>query len=302
MFARFTMPSVKFKILSGLIASVVFTFTAVTVAAPPGSLNFGAYDPGGDFSSDTDVQIEHLFLPWEDVDLASLPAADAYAIERGRSLLVTLEPWTWTRNERNTAEALQTGISNGRYDENVRQVCSSLANLKSNVTLRWGHEMDDSEGQFIWSGWDHETYIAAYRRVIDTCKKTAPNVQYMWSPFGREDLKEYYPGDDYVDVVGLTIFGLQKWDNDKFGRDRTFKEILKPRYDLAASLGKPVIVAELGYVGDTAYVAAWESTVRQKHAEFPALTAVIYFNQKEVYPWPENYGFPDWRVGSRVLN
>lgn len=53
---------------------------------------FGAYDPGGDFTSDKDVVIEHLFLPWEDVYLPSLTDADAYAMERNRALLITLEP------------------------------------------------------------------------------------------------------------------------------------------------------------------------------------------------------------------
>ena len=42
------------------------------VVAPPGPLPFGAYDPGGDFTTDTDVQLEHVFLPWEDVSLVSL--------------------------------------------------------------------------------------------------------------------------------------------------------------------------------------------------------------------------------------
>jgi len=26
------------------------------------------------------------------------------------------------------------------------------------------------------------------------------------------------------------------------------------------------------------------------------LAAVVYFDDKEGYPWPEGYGLPDWRV------
>ncbi|TIQ24341.1 MAG: beta-mannosidase, partial [Mesorhizobium sp.] len=42
---------------------------------------FGSYDPYGDFSNDKSASIEELFLPWEDVDLSTLPLADAYALQ-----------------------------------------------------------------------------------------------------------------------------------------------------------------------------------------------------------------------------
>ncbi len=291
------------KILTGFVAGgFVAAGTLVAHAAPPGPLPFGAYDPEGSFSADKNVQIEHLFLPWEDVDLQSLPAADSYARARNRTLLVTVEPWTWTRDARNTPRALQRGISSGRFDKNMRQICGALGSLKSEVTVRWAHEMENIEGRFTWSNWEPETYINAFRRIVDECRKSAPAVKIMWSPLGLENLKDYYPGDDYLDVVGLTVFGLQKWDREKFGRDRTFKEVLKPGYDEAVRFGKPVVVAELGYVGDADYVANWENSVRQLHPEFPELNAVVYFNQKEVYPWPDNFGLPDWRVGSRITN
>jgi endoglucanase len=45
---------------------------------------FGVYDPHGDFADYPSVKIEHLFMPWEDVDLSTLKAADAYALARGR--------------------------------------------------------------------------------------------------------------------------------------------------------------------------------------------------------------------------
>ena len=84
---------------------------SASLAAPPGTVPFGAYDPGGDFTDDPVPVIEHLFLPWEDVYLPSLNDADTYAQERGRALLVTLEPWTWSRSERNTAQYLRAGHS-----------------------------------------------------------------------------------------------------------------------------------------------------------------------------------------------
>lgn len=271
------------------------------LAAPPGTVPFGAYDPEGSFANDPVPIIEHVFLPWEDVFLPSLTDADAYALARNRALLITLEPWTWSRDERNTPEYLREGIANGIYDVNMRTICGVLDTLQSPVTLRWGHEMDDDNGQFIWAGWEPADYIAAYRRMIDICRAEAPNITVMWSPLGDEGMELYYPGDDYVDLVGLSVFGLQAWDQAKYGGDRSFNDILTPRYNRAAAYGKPIVVAELGYVGKAAYVDAWESAVRVAYPEYPDLVGVVYFNFPEVYAWPEGFGRPDWRVGNRVL-
>jgi endoglucanase len=40
--------------------------------------------------------------------------------------------------------------------------------------------------------------------------------------------------------------------------------------------------------------------VRRARPEYPSLVGVVYFNQKEVYPWPDDLGYPDWRVEFRV--
>ena len=270
-------------------------------AMPQGDKPFGVYDPEGVFSDDPEVTIEHLFLPWEDVFLPSLVDADAYALERGRSVLVTIEPWTWNRSERNTPEALMAGIQSGAYDKYMSSICAVLNLFESPVTVRWAQEMEDKSGQFIWSNWEPATYVAAYRKMVDICRANAPEVAYMWSPLGYENLGEYYPGDDYVDIVGLSVFGLQSWERDILGKEQSFADILGPRYERVAGFGKPVVVAELGYVGDADYVAKWDSEVRLDYPQFPNVVAVVYFNQVEVYPWPDGYGRPNWKFEAHVV-
>jgi beta-mannanase len=62
------------------------------------------------------------------------------------------------------------------------------------------------------------------------------------------------------------------------------------------------VVAELGYSGDSAYVASWANAVTAIDPDFPQLAAVVYFNDQEVHPWPGGYGRPNWRVGSNVVS
>jgi endoglucanase len=302
MMTAFTKPFAKYLALGlGLWALVGFAANA-QVQTPPGDIPFGVYDPDGDFSAERDVTVEHLFLPWEDVYLPSLNDADAYALERNRALLVTVEPWTWSRSQRNTAKYLKNGIFSGAYDANMHAICEILGTLKSPVTLRFMHEMDDQSGQFIWSGWQPEEFIQAYRRMVGVCKEDAPNINLMWSPLGNKDMAKYYPGDEFADLVGLTVFGLQAWDKAKYGHDRTFDEVFGPRYERAAKFGKPVVVAELGYVGKAPYVDTWKNSVRAINPEYPSLVGVVYFNFPEVYPWPEGFGTPDWRIKNQVLD
>jgi endoglucanase len=270
-------------------------------AAPPGNLPFGVYDPDGQFRDDQDIMIEHVFLPWEDVNLGSLLDADQYALARNRALLITIEPWTWTRSERNTAEFLRQGIKGGYYDANMRGVCSVIGTLQSPISVRWGHEMDYDEGQFIWAGWEPADYIEAYRRMIDICRDEAPTMNVVWSPLGLENATDYYPGDDYVDIVGMSIFGYEPWEVGILGGARTFEDWLTERYDRLKGFGKPILVAEVGYSGTEAYVNTWENQVRQVRPAMPLLIGSVYFNQPEVYPLPDGYGLPDWRINNRTL-
>ncbi|MGO7845417.1 glycosyl hydrolase family 5, partial [Rhizobium johnstonii] len=75
----------------------------------------------------------------------------------------------------------------------------------------------------------------------------APGTELMWSPKGEPGLQAYYPGDDYVDLVGLSVLGLQRYDELAYNGHRTFSEELKQGYDLVAGYGKPIWVEELGY-------------------------------------------------------
>ncbi|MEZ5796798.1 MAG: glycosyl hydrolase [Paracoccaceae bacterium] len=263
---------------------------------------FGAYDPEGYFTEDSELTIEHVFMPWEDVNLNTLLEADAYALERRRALMITIEPWTWTRDERNTAEFLQRGIEQGYYDANMRSICGVIGTLQSPVSIRWGHEMETSDGQFIWSNWKPETYITAYRRMIEVCRAEAPNANIVWSPIGLSNSPEYYPGDDYVDLIGLSVFGLEKWDVAKSGGPQSYDDVMTERYDMVKQFNKPVVVAEVGYSGSAAYVDAWENQVRKARPDLPLLVGAVYFNQKEVYPWPDGFGYPDWRIQNRVTD
>jgi len=262
----------------------------------PDATKFGAYDPHGDFTNQKSVSTEHLFLPWEDVELNDLYVADDYAFARGRKLLITVEPWSWALDWRVTSDQLRRRILAGTYDANMLAITKIVAKLKSPVTIRWGQEMENKSGRFSWANWNPADYKKAYVRMMKIVRKVSPNAQIMWSPRGEKNLQDYYPGPEFIDIIGLSVFGLKKFDEIEFGKPRSFQQSVKQGYELTVGYGKPIWVAELAYEGEDAYVLDWLKTVTKKFPEYPELKEVIYFNDKEVYPWPYNLGLPEWRV------
>lgn len=262
----------------------------------PQTLQFGVYDPEGAFSDSSSLEIEHIFMPWEDIDLSSLDAAGHYVLEKNRELLVTVEPWSWLSPGRSSQTDLRDDILEGRYDGTIQRICTKLADLDSQVTVRWGHEMDIKNGRYPWSDWSPDDFISAYRHFVDTCRARAPEVEFMWSPRGDRDLAAFYPGDAYVDEIGLSVFGLQSYDNLAFGGERDFASLLKPSYDRAKKFKKPVFISEFGCSGDEAYVSRCNDFSAEALKQFPLLKGVVYYSAVEPGEWPASFGKPDWRV------
>ncbi len=276
---------------------------AMVTTTPPAEkatakIRMGVYDPYGAFNNDSRVKIEHIYIPWQDVDLSSLDAVDQYAMKRGRDILMTVEPWTWSTGSTVTPEALQAGIMSGQYDKNIADVCQKSGDLKSAVTIRWGQEMDLANERYPWSQWTPAQYVAAYRYFVDHCRKVAPKVAYMWSPRGEANLGKYYPGDTYVDVIGVSLFGLEQYDKDVHGQVRTIAQVAKETYDRVAPFKKGIFFAEFGCEGERRYKedCLEDLFTPGQQTQFPQLKAIVYFNEVESFPWPSSYGQPDWRI------
>jgi len=285
----------------------------------PDFVLLGAYDSGIPRTLDGVLALEsrlvaplplvQVYSAWGDKPDEQFPVELLTAIAGLGSIpVVTWEPWLVDfENVRHPGIALRdkrdshglAAVARGTYDFYIDVWARAAARFGKPFFIRLAHEMNDPY-RYPWGPQNNakEEYIAAWRHIVDRFRRAgATNVVWVWSPHvGYEYWDLYYPGDAYADVIGLSVFGFQKYDKGKFGRDRTFGEILKSGYDLVVGFGKPVVVAELGYDGDESYVANWADSVTKLDANFSQLAGVVYFDDKEGHPWPENYGLPDWRV------
>ena len=93
-------------------------------------------------------------------------------------------------------------------DQQVRDVANALKSDKP-VQIRFAHEMNGF--WYKWSQGSTDDYKANWKRVYGLVKGIAPNVLMNWAPFAYnfaqgKPYDQYYPGDQYVDIVGVDIY------------------------------------------------------------------------------------------------
>jgi beta-mannanase len=143
-------------------------------------------------------------------------------------------------------------------------------------------------GLYPWSKADPAGYIAMFRHFVETVRDAhADNARFVWSPAGNAGAQQYYPGADYVDMVGVTIL-----ESDTTTPVPTFEQRMQQRVDSLGSLGKPMVVSELGIsLPDEASETDWLVAAKRSFATFPLVAGVIYFN--DVQPTGTK---TDWRL------
>ncbi|MBZ4043006.1 glycoside hydrolase family 26 protein [Flavobacterium hibisci] len=164
-----------------------------------------------------------------------------------------------TTEQKNTAfkSILPGGANHEWYKKKLDKVASVFLNLKGSkgelipVIFRPFHEFD---GSWFWWGANFctaEEYKTAYKFTVDYLKNTkgVHNILYAFSPdrtyLTSTDYLSRYPGDKYVDVLGMDNYG--DFDNQGTTGANTANSKLKIISDLAKSKVKIAALTETGY-------------------------------------------------------
>ena len=145
--------------------------------------------------------------------------------------------------------------SEGQYDDVIQKYARWAKKADRPIYLRLGYEFDGPHNEL-----EPEEYVEAYRHIVDIMRKEGvKNVAFVWhsyasTPYKNYSLSEWYPGDDYVDWVAISVF-FQPYD-DILNHKET-NDVL----NFAKEKGKPVMIAEANPVlgidkGDS---KVWES-------------------------------------------
>ncbi len=194
-------------------------------------------------------------------------------------------------------------ILSGEFDDDLTAWGSAAGTFGTPLLVEWGTECN---GQWfswngVWNGGEEtggfgdpsqpdgpERFVAAYRHIVDAIRAggadnitwvfhiNAPDVpDETWNRF-----ESYYPGDEYVDWLGISIYGAGTPLDTGV---ESFREQFDPEYDRLVELApdKPIVVAEMGTTANNVEIAP-ELWVE------PALTDL--FGER----WPAVIGFAWW--------
>lgn len=172
-------------------------------------------------------------------------------------------------------------INDGQEDAWILQQAEVIKSFRKTVFLRPMIEMNGNwyEG---YSG-HPAAFIAAWRRIYDLFARAGVhNVVWVWCPnLGPHDWDLYYPGNSYVDVIGVD--GFNGW-----GSWRSFKQMFQPF--LAHFAGrKPLMIGETGTDNFYGLAGSWISGMHAylKNVAGPryGVIAVCYFDTKINAPY-----------------
>lgn len=187
-------------------------------------------------------------------------------------------------------------VLSGKYDVFLRSFAESAKNWKHPLIIRFAHEMNLNTYHWGTSAEDFGTdssyiYINLYRYVVNFFKKNdVHNVLWVFCP-NSESVPEkdwnnaliYYPGNDYVDLLGLDGYN---WGMDSESY-RSFEQIFRPLYEKMRlfSPDKPLIIFETASVQDK---TQWLKEAVETCKKWK-ITSLIWFDVNKE---------KDWRLGN----
>jgi hypothetical protein len=208
-------------------------------------------------------------------------------------------------------------IRDGNYDGYIARFARIVRSTGGRVIIRLAHEMDGD--WFEWglcgaSSARKRQFRQAWRRVVTIFRSVgATNARFLWCPATpsrrcpASRWTSFYPGNGYVDYLGVTAYNWGKPSNGLERRTRPWAEWRS----MAATLGpgvraltriapnKSIIIAELGSSPDApswTSKAAWiRAGYPAAYQRYPGIKGIVYFNHDMRSP-PQHH--EDWRLTS----
>ena len=252
----------------------------------------------------------------------SFPTRNLEIISRHGSMpLVFWSPWDKPYLQKRGPDRFSLReIIKGTWDGYIDRWADSARTFGKPMLVSFANEMNGE--WFPWSGWFYgankpvpgkpnewqgpETFKEAYRHVVDRVRaRGAKNIQWVFQTNNYAEPNEtwnypaaYYPGPNYVDWLGMSIYGQQVGDDDW----SPIEPLITWPYDQMCAVDptKPIMVAEWGVGefprhGDKAeFISEGLQLLR---TQYPRIKAAVYWHER----WQnDDNTYSNLRVNSSV--
>jgi hypothetical protein len=234
----------------------------------------------------TTPEVFDVFEAWSRNRPLDRRVADAVA-ERGARLSITWEPWDTAGSHTRQSDYSLATIITGDHDAYIDMFAASVAAAGHPVTIRLMHEMNGN-----WYPWGSgvngnrdDEFVRAWRHVHDRfTAMSVPDVEWMWAPNavypGSQPLAPLYPGDAYVDAVGVSNYNWGDDHRDGWATEWTpFASLFEPSFaELRALTTRPVWIAEVGSSNAGGSKAEWLAAMLGELAARRDIAGVVWFD------------------------
>ncbi|WP_285651690.1 glycosyltransferase family 2 protein [Allomuricauda sp. NBRC 101325] len=266
-------------------------------------------------NSDVKFDMVSYYMAWGDTLQQGIPSIDVeFLKKRGGSIMITWEPWLnampqidslSATTEENTGLAL---IGNGNFDPYIKQFAKQVRALGLPVFLRFAHEFDNPG--YPWFSDDKLAdleFVRAWRRVHDIFESLhVDNVKWVWNPWKPDDLETFYPGDPYVDYMGVDLLNYGALNTN--GNWHNFEELYLPYQSVFKKLAdKPVLLSEFGSLDLGGNQTFWlKEATEQIVSQYREIKGIVFFNSRFDKNFPDhvrgfNRSYLDWSLSGEVL-
>jgi mannan endo-1,4-beta-mannosidase len=185
-------------------------------------------------------------------------------------------------------------IAAGQLDTFIRSFADAVKSDNYQVIISYGQEMNGN-----WYEWGDVAgntpaqYVAAYQHIWNIFhQQEVHNVSWLWDPnisdSGASSFKSWYPGDQYVDYVGL--------DGYFNTPQQTWQTLFAPSVQALRSFtSKPLMIGESGVTGAA---GAGQLQSLFEGASQDGAIALVYFDEAQ----SGDSEHQDWRLEDNATN
>ena len=243
-------------------------------------------------------------------------------------------------------------VSRGAYDAEYLRFFQLAKNSPAKFLFRTMHEMNGS--WFSWSG-DPANFRRAWAHIYELSRSAGldtSNILFIFSvnsedlpsfqegviggemiyctpklhlETGCKAMEDYYPGDEYVDMMGLSLYNWGRGRPESWAKWKNFYELFDNRSsDIYARLrmyNRPIFIDEVGttavdfkgpwsfdrvakaYEDDFGRKDYWIAQMREEIKKFPEIVGAMYFNRDKTRGFTLGRTIPgelDWAALSTV--
>lgn len=107
------------------------------------------------------------------------------------------------------------GLDAVRDDRYLHTFAEECARAEGPIFLRYASEMNGDWTRYGGDG-RQRAYIEKWRLVRQAMERVAPNVAMLWcvNSIPERHIESFYPGDEFVDWVGINFYAVPFYDND----------------------------------------------------------------------------------------